>query len=206
MAHHDVRQANMKKPRTHYDNLKVAQNAPIEVIKAAYRSLALKYHPDQNGGNPENERIMRILNHSHSVLSDPLSRAEHDRWIAEIENGSVSAATNETNDVGTYSQRSNSGATLLLVSFIIFGVAVFSSTVVKRVIGTGLFYAGASTIMVCWAMIVLCGFSFSVWRGFRNLLFPILGYKDAASRYPILIWLMIAGLVTVFSGSILRDH
>ena len=31
--------------RTHYDNLKVARNAPPEVIRAAYRVLAQKYHP-----------------------------------------------------------------------------------------------------------------------------------------------------------------
>ena len=28
-----------KRIRTHYDNLKVAPDAPIEVIRAAYRSL-----------------------------------------------------------------------------------------------------------------------------------------------------------------------
>ena len=39
----------MAKIRTHYDNLKVARDAPIEVIRAAYKSLCMKYHPDLNG-------------------------------------------------------------------------------------------------------------------------------------------------------------
>ena len=42
----------MTKVRTHYDNLKVARNAPPEVIRAAYKALAQKYHPDRNSNNP----------------------------------------------------------------------------------------------------------------------------------------------------------
>ena len=34
--------------RTHYDNLKVSKDAPVEGIQAAYRTLAKKYHPDIN--------------------------------------------------------------------------------------------------------------------------------------------------------------
>lgn len=71
--------------RTHYDNLKVARDAPIEVIKAAYRSLALKHHPDQNGHSDEAARIMRILNASYEVLSNPETRRQHDEWIKESE-------------------------------------------------------------------------------------------------------------------------
>lgn len=67
--------------RTHYDNLKVSRDAPIEVIQAAYRSLARKHHPDRAGGTPEAEKVMKIINASYEVLSDPVRRAEHDRWI-----------------------------------------------------------------------------------------------------------------------------
>lgn len=72
-----------KRIRTHYDNLKVAQDAPIEVIRAAYRSLCKKYHPDRNRGNPDAERIMSLVNRSYAVLSDPDRRRAHDEWIAE---------------------------------------------------------------------------------------------------------------------------
>lgn len=67
--------------RTHYDNLKVSKDAPVEVIQAAYRTLAKKYHPDINKNNPEAVRIMQIINASYEVLIDPLKRKEHDRWI-----------------------------------------------------------------------------------------------------------------------------
>ncbi|HBS7333593.1 TPA: DnaJ domain-containing protein, partial [Klebsiella pneumoniae] len=57
--------------RTHYDNLKVSKDAPVEVIQAAYRTLAKKYHPDINKNNPEAVRIMQIINASYEVLINP---------------------------------------------------------------------------------------------------------------------------------------
>ena len=75
----------MQKTYTHYDNLKVARNAPLEVIRAAYKTLSQKYHPDRNSDNPDASRIMAIINASYEVLSDPAKREEHDAWIAEKE-------------------------------------------------------------------------------------------------------------------------
>ena len=75
----------MKKVHTHYDNLKVARNAPFEVIRAAYKSLSQLHHPDRNKDNPEANRIMRIINASYEVLSDPIRRKEHDEWIKKQE-------------------------------------------------------------------------------------------------------------------------
>lgn len=71
----------MAQVRTHYDNLMVARNAPPEVIRAAYRSLSQKYHPDRNPGNAEAARIMTIVNLAYGVLSDPAKRREHNEWI-----------------------------------------------------------------------------------------------------------------------------
>jgi curved DNA-binding protein CbpA/DNA-directed RNA polymerase subunit RPC12/RpoP len=70
---------------THYENLKVARNAPPEVIRAAYRVLAQKYHPDFNPGSAEAIRIMKIINTSYEVLSDPVKRRAHDHWIGKCE-------------------------------------------------------------------------------------------------------------------------
>ena len=78
-----------KRIRTHYDNLKVSQDAPIEVIRAAYRSLCKKYHPDQNHGNPDADRIMSLINRSYAVLSDPEQRRAHDEWIAAQKYGNA---------------------------------------------------------------------------------------------------------------------
>lgn len=77
---------------THYDNLKVSRNAPPEVIRAAYKILSQKYHPDRNPNNPDCVRIMSIINSAYETLSDPVKRKEHDRWIevAEIDMKKVS--------------------------------------------------------------------------------------------------------------------
>lgn len=91
-----------KKIRTHYDNLKVARNAPIEVIRAAYRSLAQKYHPDKNQNNPESARIMTLINTSYEVLSDPNKRHEHDEWIKRQE---CSEPTQASRGQGTESRK-----------------------------------------------------------------------------------------------------
>lgn len=75
----------MNKFQTHYDNLKVARTAPIEVIRAAYKSLSQKYHPDRNQNSAEANEIMRLINHAYEVLSDPIQRKRHDEWIAQQE-------------------------------------------------------------------------------------------------------------------------
>ena len=76
---------------THYDNLKVVRSAPPEVIKAAYRALSQRYHPDRNPG-PEAERVMRILNDAYAVLGDPERRAAYDRELAACERAPSSRA------------------------------------------------------------------------------------------------------------------
>ncbi|PLP97591.1 J domain-containing protein [Cupriavidus pauculus] len=70
---------------THYDNLKVSRDAPTEVIRAAYKSLSQKYHPDRHADSEEANRIMRLLNAAYEVLRDPERRAEHDQWIVAEE-------------------------------------------------------------------------------------------------------------------------
>ncbi len=75
----------MAKIHTHYENLKVARVAPPEVIRAAYKALSQKYHPDKNPGDEKAARIMAILNTAYSTLSDPHRRKEHDDWISAEE-------------------------------------------------------------------------------------------------------------------------
>jgi curved DNA-binding protein CbpA len=75
----------MAKIHTHYDNLKVSRMAPQEVIRAAYKALSQKYHPDKNPGDEKAARIMAILNSAYETLSDAQRRKEHDEWITSEE-------------------------------------------------------------------------------------------------------------------------
>jgi len=74
----------MPQIHTHYDNLKVTRNAPPEVIRAAYKSLSQKFHPDRNP-DKEATRTFQIIKSAYEVLSDPKKRREHDEWIALAE-------------------------------------------------------------------------------------------------------------------------
>ncbi len=67
--------------RTHYDNLKVPETATRDAIKSAYRQLCLKHHPDRNPGNPDSERVMRIVNDAYAILSDPTKRRAYDQEL-----------------------------------------------------------------------------------------------------------------------------
>ncbi|MFC0679642.1 J domain-containing protein [Lysobacter korlensis] len=66
---------------THYTILKVASDAPIEVIRAAYRVLAARHHPDRCAGEPAALQRMQRINEAYRVLSDPSLRAEHDATL-----------------------------------------------------------------------------------------------------------------------------
>ena len=87
----------MNKLHTHYDNLKVTRNAPVEVIRAAYRAMAQKYHPDLNS-SPAASNTMKILNEAWEVLSDPKKRAAHDKWILEEEDKQIKEPPNNSKE------------------------------------------------------------------------------------------------------------
>lgn len=72
------------KLRTHYDNLHITENASQEVVKAAYKALAQKWHPDKNPENRERaERVFKIITRAFEVLSNPSSREEYDAWLKQ---------------------------------------------------------------------------------------------------------------------------
>lgn len=75
----------MSQFQTHYDNLKVARNAPPEVIRAAYKSLSQKFHPDHHHGTDDSTRAFQLIGAAYAVLSDPELREQHDQWIAQTE-------------------------------------------------------------------------------------------------------------------------
>lgn len=71
----------MTSPGDYYRILQVDPSADYEVVEAAFRRLARKYHPDLNPGEGAGA-TMRQLNEAYAVLKDPARRAEYDRQRA----------------------------------------------------------------------------------------------------------------------------
>ena len=61
-----------------YAVLQVLPNAEQEVVNAAFKALALKYHPDHDATRRAAEKMAQ-LNAAYAILRDERSRAAHDR-------------------------------------------------------------------------------------------------------------------------------
>jgi molecular chaperone DnaJ len=68
--------------KDYYKVLGVPQTASEADIKAAYRKLALKYHPDRNPNNKEAENKFKEAAQAYEVLSDPEKRKRYDQFGA----------------------------------------------------------------------------------------------------------------------------
>lgn len=62
----------------YYIVLGVPNTASFEEIKAAYRELAKKYHPDKNPGNKAAEDFFKEVQQAYAVLSNPEKRKKFD--------------------------------------------------------------------------------------------------------------------------------
>ena len=68
----------MADKKNYYEILGVDKKATPEEIKAAYRKLAMKYHPDRNQGDEQIAEKFKEINEAHETLSDAQKRAAYD--------------------------------------------------------------------------------------------------------------------------------
>ena len=64
----------------YYEVLSVSRDASDQELKAAYRKLAMQYHPDRNPGDAAAEERFKQCSEAYQVLSDTDKRAAYDRY------------------------------------------------------------------------------------------------------------------------------
>ena len=68
--------------KDYYEILGVPKDAPLDAIKKAYRSLALKHHPDrvQESEKKQAEEKFKEISEAYGVVSDPAKRKTYDQF------------------------------------------------------------------------------------------------------------------------------
>src|SRR3981189_1291429 len=70
----------MSTKRCYYETLEVDRTADESKLKAAFRKLAMKWHPDKNPGDAASEIRFKEINEAYEVLKDGDKRAAYDRF------------------------------------------------------------------------------------------------------------------------------
>lgn len=61
-----------------YQLLGIDESASSTQLRAAYKKMAMQYHPDRNAGDKEAEEMFKLINEAYHVLSDPIKKARYD--------------------------------------------------------------------------------------------------------------------------------
>ncbi|HKY17410.1 MAG TPA: molecular chaperone DnaJ [Rhizomicrobium sp.] len=90
--------------RCYYETLECQKGATGDILKSAYRKLAMKFHPDKNPGDHTAEIKFKEINEAYDVLKDDHKRAAYDRFgHAAFEAGMGAAGARAGNPFGDFS-------------------------------------------------------------------------------------------------------
>lgn len=65
----------------YYELLDMPSSADKQQLRAAYRRLAMRYHPDHAGDDPAAEERFKLIAEAWRVLGDDEKRADYDAWL-----------------------------------------------------------------------------------------------------------------------------
>lgn len=75
--------------RDYYETLGIDRTATLTQIKAAFKRMAMRYHPDRNAGDKQAEETFKVVNEAYHTLSDPEKKLRYDSrfyWVTEQTN------------------------------------------------------------------------------------------------------------------------
>ncbi len=85
--------------RDYYEVLGLSKSATPEEIKASYRKLAMKYHPDRNPDNKEAEDKFKEAAEAYEVLSNSEKRKQYDQFGHQGAMGGYGGQGMDMNDI-----------------------------------------------------------------------------------------------------------
>jgi tetratricopeptide (TPR) repeat protein len=89
----------------YYQILGVSQTATTAEIKAAFKKLAIQYHPDKNPNNKEAEENFKLINEAYQILNDAYKKSIYDQKLfynEEVTNRTFQKNTQSTTQKKTY--------------------------------------------------------------------------------------------------------
>lgn len=97
----------------YYEILEINSSASEEVIKAAYKALIKKYHPDNGSEKDPTGEKMRMVNEAYSILSNLQKRQEYDYKMKFSENKTKDQFTEDYKATKTEENKVQSNRTVL---------------------------------------------------------------------------------------------
>jgi molecular chaperone DnaJ len=86
--------------RDYYETLGVQRTASETELKAAYRRLAVKYHPDHNPNNAQAEESFKEITEAYAILSDAEKRQRYDNFGHSAFSGSNGFGAPDLGSIG----------------------------------------------------------------------------------------------------------
>lgn len=77
--------------KTFYDIFEVDASATPDEIRAAYKRMMQRHHPDKHPGQASSEELVKAINYAYNILSDAHKRANYDSKLANSTNGATAA-------------------------------------------------------------------------------------------------------------------
>jgi len=129
--------------RNYYEVLNVSETASDEVIRAAFKVLSLRHHPDRNNNSAESVKAMQLLNDAHATLTDSKRRSDYDAKLRYLRaqvpaDSGVSSRQTETpkSPSNQQSARREWWRTLMLILFWDIRITLFAVIMIFGAIGS----------------------------------------------------------------------